>query len=49
MLCMYVWMLISIGNYEYDLILLIFLNTDCWSLVQDQDNSLLKNETDPIP
>ena len=28
----WVWMRITIRNCEYDSILLIFLNTDCWSL-----------------
>ena len=28
-----IWMRISIWNYEYDSIILIFLNTHCWSMV----------------
>ena len=28
-----IWMGISIWNYEYDSIILIFLNTHCWSVV----------------
>ena len=30
-----VWMLTNIRNYEYDSILLVFLNTHCWSLAQE--------------